>query len=241
MTANTGKLKAWRDGVSAGENCVPLEALERVADGFSDLTINQHVAGCPHCQAELAMLRSFESSRPLTNDEKTVEWIVAHLQSAQDMRFSSVRSPLWRTLLTMPNLAGAAALTLAISLGFSLYVSNRQARPVLQVGPSGIQNMRSGDIRLTAPSGELDRIPEDFHWDPLPLAKSYSVQLLEVDGTVLLSGKSANNVFRASPELESKIQPGKLLLWKVVALDGSGRPIAQSSQIGFRINPKKRR
>jgi len=52
--------------------------------------------------------------------------------------------------------------------------------------PSGTQNMRSGDLRLMSPSGNFDRVPEEFRWEALPQAKSYTVQLLEVDGTVAL-------------------------------------------------------
>jgi hypothetical protein len=242
MTANMSKLRAWREGVSAGENCLPLEALERLAEGdSSDLKNSQHVAGCPHCQAELAMLKSFNSSLPSAKDEKAVEWVVAQLQGAKNVPSSSPRVPFWRALLRMPNLAMAAALTLAIGLGLSLYVSNRQERPVLHVTPTEIQNMRSGDIRLTDPSGELDRTPENFRWTALPQAKSYSVQLLEVDGTVLWSGQTEDNVLIASPELKSKIRPGKQLLWTVTALDASGKPIAQSSQGGFRVTLVKPR
>jgi len=242
MTANTSRLKAWREGVSAGENCLPLEALERLAEGdSSDLYSSQHVAACAHCQAELAMLKSFESSLPSESDEKAVEWVVAHLRDAQNVPSSPPPVPFWRNPLRLPNLAVAAALTLVIGLGLSLYVSNRQERPVLHVPPMEIQNMRSGDIRLTDPTGELTRIPGHFQWSALPRGKSYSVQLLEVDGTVLWSGQTADNSLIASPELKSKIRPGKQLLWTVTALDASGKPIAQSSQAGFRVTLVKRR
>jgi hypothetical protein len=187
------------------------------------------------------MLRSFESSFPSASDEKAVEWMVAQLQGAQDVPSSPPSVPFWRALLRMPNLAVAAALTLVIGLGLSLYVSNRQERPVLHVPPTETQDMRSGDIRLTDPSGELDRTPEHFHWNALPQAKSYSVQLLEVDGTVLWSGQTADNTVIASPELKLRIRPGKQLLWTVTALDASGKPIAQSSQTGFRVTLVQRR
>ena len=236
MTVNHDKLKAWREGASAGENCLSLDALERLAEGVpSDPKSAQHAAGCPHCQAELAMLRSFESMLPSKNASEAVQWVAAHLDSEPDMLSSPVPTPFWHTLLRMPNLAGAATLMLVIGLGLSLYVSNRQGRPTLDVQPTDLQNMRSDDVQLESPSGELDRTPEDFRWYALPLAKSYSVQLLEVDGTVLWSKQSAGNVLVVSPELKSKIRPGKQLLWKVTALDASGKPIAQSSQAGFRV------
>jgi hypothetical protein len=241
MTGNARKLKAWRDGVSAGENCLSIEALQRLAEGSSDPKNAQHIAGCPHCQTELVMLRSFESSIPPEDDAEAVDWIAARLQLAQDMPSSPVHISAWQTLLRIPNLVAAAALTLLIGLGLSLYVSNRQERLVFHAEPSGVQNMRSVDIRLTGPSGDLDLIPDDFRWEALPLAKSYSIQLLEVDGTELWRGQSAENFLIASPPLKEKMRPGKTLLWKVTALDASGKPIASSNAERFRVTAAKRR
>jgi hypothetical protein len=236
MTSDTDKLRAWRDSVSAGENCLALEALEQLASGASsDPKFNHHVARCPHCQTELAMLMSFESLPSSAKDEKSVEWIVGRLRSAQTLRSSCFGFPALRALLTAPNLAGAAALTLAIGLGLSLYVSDRQARPVLRVTPSETKNMRSGDVRLVGPTGDLDVAPVEFRWYAVPLARCYSVQLFEVDGTLLWSGQSTDNALNVSPELKSMMRPGKQLRWKVTALDALGRPISESSQLGFRI------
>jgi hypothetical protein len=127
-------------------------------------------------------------------------------------------------------------MTLALSL--SLYLSNRQERPSLRTDSFGSQQMRSGDLRLTAPSGELQRVPQEFRWEALPAAKSYSIQLLEVDGTILWSGKSAENFLAVSPELQAMMRPGKALLWKVTALDASGTQIADSSRERFRITAR---
>jgi len=236
MYENTKKINSWRDGVSAGDHCLSLDALQNLMDGGpSDLKDTQHLSGCAHCQAELAMLKSFASSLPAENDQAAVDWIAAQLRRAQDIPASSVPIPFWHGLLRVPNLAGAAAFMLIVGLGFSLYVSSRQERPLLHGKPSETQNMRSGDIRLAAPSGDLDRTPKDFRWEALPLAKSYSIQLLEVDGSVLWSGQSAENILIASPELKAKMRPGKTFFWKVTALDASGKPIASSSPDRFRI------
>ena len=233
--------KVWRDAVSAGENCLCLEDLERFLEGSpSDEKSAQHLARCPHCQAELAMLRSFEESVPRNGDQAAVQGIADHLRSAQGAQQTPARVGFWRPLLTVPQLAGVAALML-MGLGISLYVSNRQERPSLSIQPSGSQAMRSGDIRLAGPSGELDQPPESLHWDAFPLAKSYSVQILEVDGTVLWQGEATENVLLANSEVKAKIRPGKTLLWKVTAMDSSGRPLAVSSANTFRVTPTKRR
>jgi hypothetical protein len=240
MDEKTRNLEAWREGVSAGEGCLSLDALqELVRGGASDPKTAQHAAGCPHCQAELAMLRSFESSLGPGDDQAAVEWVAAQLQSGQELPSSPVRMPFWRGSLRVPQLAGTAAIVLLIGLGLSLYISTRQERPLLHGEPSGNQNMRSGDVRLISPSGNYEQVPEDFRWEAVPQAKNYTVQLFEVDGTVLWSGQSAESVLRASPDLKAKMRPGKALLWKVTALDASGKPIASSSTERFRITAEK--
>jgi hypothetical protein len=233
MDENTKKANWWRAGVSASDDCLSLDALQDIVDGGSaDLKVARHLSGCAHCQAELAMLRSFEQVLPAENDH-AVDWIAAQLQRAQGI--PPVPVPFWRGWFKIPQLATAAALMMTVGLGLSLYISNRQERPVLHGSPAENLKMRSGDIRLTGPSGELDRAPETFRWEALPLAKSYSIQLLEVDGSVLWSGQSAENILIVNPELKTKMHPGKTLLWKVTALDATGKPIASSSPDRFRV------
>lgn len=242
MNEKTKNLKAWREGVSADERCLSPDVLQELVGGSSsDSKGAQHVASCPHCQAELAMLRSFESSLQAGDNQADVDWVTAQLQGAQGMPSTPVRIPFWRGLLKTPYLAGAAAIVLIISLGLSLYISTQLERPLLHGDSSGNQNMRSGDIRLMGPSGDFDLAPEDFRWEALPGAKSYTIQLLEVDGTVLWSGQSAENAIIASPELKAKMRPGKTLLWKVTALDVLGKPMANSSSDRFRVTAEKRR
>ena len=242
MDENTQKVNVWRDGVSASDNCLSLDALQELMDGgSSDLKGAQHLSGCAHCQAELVMLRSFERALPAEKDRAEVGWIAAQLQRAQGMPVEPVNVSFWGHWLRIPRLATAAALMLTTGLCLSLYISSRQDRPLLHGSPSVNQKMRSGDIRLAGPSGELDRAPASFRWEALPLATSYSIQLLEVDGTVLWSGQSAENTLIANPELKTIMRPGKVLLWKVTALDALGKPIASSSLERFRVTSVKRR
>lgn len=240
MADKGNNLKVWRDAVSAGKDCLSPEALQLVLEEESpNSPAARHVAGCPHCQAELAMMRSFESSAPLDNEGAAVAWIAAQLQRAQGMPASpTVALPWWRSLFKLPYLVATAALVLVLGLGFSIYISDRQDHSVLTAGNQQHQIMRSGSVRLTAPSGELDQIPQEFHWEAFPGATSYSIQLLEVDGSVLWSGQAEQNVLKVGPELRNKIQPGKRLLWKVAALDSAGKLVAASSQEQFRVKVK---
>jgi hypothetical protein len=231
-------MNAWREGVSKNENCLSPEALQELMEGVSSSQAAGHLAGCPHCQSELAMLKNFASPQPGKNNQADVNWIVNRLQSTGVLPSPAARIPYWRPWLTIPRLSGAAAAMLTVALGLSLYLSNRQERPSLRTESSGSQQMRSGDIRLVEPSGDLERVPQEFRWEALPVAKSYSIQLLEVDGTVLWSGQSVENFLAVSPELQTMMRPGKALLWKVTAIDASGTPVAGSSRERFRVTAR---
>ena len=236
MTENDINSQAWRDAVSARKDCLSLEVLQHLADGSSDAEASQHLAGCPHCQAQLAMLKSFESL-PAENEGAAVAWIAAQLERKQACASSAaaeLRIPLWRNVLRIPYLAGAAALALVVGLGISFYISGREHHS-FHGNFQGTDTMRSGSVRLTAPSGDLDLVPDDFRWEPYPGAKTYLVEVMEVDGTVLWSRQSPQDFLAASPELKRKMLPGKTLLWKVTAMDGSGGAIATSSQERFQV------
>ncbi|HWZ46541.1 MAG TPA: hypothetical protein VNW97_23915 [Candidatus Saccharimonadales bacterium] len=235
MMEHDENLNAWRKGVSADEDCLSLEMLQGLVEGVPPGTpAAAHLAGCPRCQAELAMLRSFELPPSGANDQAAVEWITARLQHAEYVPSPAARIPWWGTWMTIPRLSGAVAATVMVGLALSLYVSNRQERPLF-TPTSENENMRSTDIRLTVPSGDLDQAPGEFRWEASPLAKSYSIQLLEVDGTEYWNGQSAKNFLTTSRELKAKMHPGKTLLWKVTALDASGKPIASSGRGRFRV------
>jgi hypothetical protein len=65
MAGKTKNASIWQDAVAATKDCPTLEILERVMEeSSSNPRAAAHVAECPHCQSEIAMLRSFESSAP---------------------------------------------------------------------------------------------------------------------------------------------------------------------------------
>lgn len=67
--AGNNNTKIWQEAVAATKDCPTLEVLERVMErSSSDPKAASHVAECPHCQSEMAMLQSFESSIPSENE-----------------------------------------------------------------------------------------------------------------------------------------------------------------------------
>ena len=122
-----------------------------------------HVAGCPHCQSEMAMLRSFESSGPSENEGAAVAWIAAQLgrnQNAPAGKSTASHVPFWRAMFRIPYMAAAAALIAAITLGISMYHSD-QGTPILNVPQNGIYS--SGEIQLQT-TGDLSEAPKQLVW-----------------------------------------------------------------------------
>lgn len=226
---------AWRDAVSQTKDCLSLEILEKLTVGAADSNASQHLAGCPHCQSELAMLKSFESSVPSQSEGAAVAWIAAQLERNQSgvAARSEARVPFWRSFFRVPYLAGALAAALVLGLGISFYVSDREPHPIN--GNIGTGTFRSGSVKLAGPSGDLAQPPGAFRWETYPGAKSYRVDVMEVDGTVLWSAQTSENFAAPTPELKNKMHPGKALQWKVIAFDASGREIANSTKEKFQV------
>lgn len=240
MDKNDINSQVWHEALSADKGCLSLEVLQNVAEGVSDADSLQHLDQCPHCQAELAMLKNFESSLPSQEEGASVAWIAAELERRERRAPAAPagpRVPFWRNFLRIPYMSGAVALALVVGLSISLYVSNREPR-TFNVNIPGTETMRSGSVRLEGPSGDLDRLPDYFRWEAYPGTKKYRVEVVEVDGTPLWSKESTQNFVTSSAELKKKMLPGKTLLWRVTAIDDSGKARATSSQERFQIKIK---
>lgn len=109
MADNTKTLKMWQSAVSSTEDCLPLEVLERMTESSSaEPKAAAHLADCPHCQTELSMLKSFESSVPAEGEGAAVAWIAAQLQrkqNAQSVKPVVARVSFWRSMFRVPYLA----------------------------------------------------------------------------------------------------------------------------------------
>ena len=211
----------------------------RVGFESSDSTSSssRHLNACAHCQAELAMLRSFESSIPSEHEGAAAAWIAARLQRQikSAPAVSPARSRPWLPFPRFSYLSGTAAVAATLALVFSLYISDRPPRPSVDVSLSSTQTMRSGSVRLTSPAGDLDRPSENLRWEAYPGATTYLVEVMEVDGTVVWTRHSSETLLASSPELRLKIDSGKPLLWRVTALNDSGNAIASSDRARFRL------
>jgi hypothetical protein len=239
MADNRNNLKIWQEAAGVTAECLPLEVLEKMTGGASgDAKAKAHLAGCPHCQTELSMLKSFEASLPSADEGAAVAWIAAQLernQNARNAKQTVTRVPFWRAMFRMPYLAGAAALAAVLVLGVSLYRSMNVEAPNKIGGSSVGSAFRSGAVHLVSPVGEQAQAPAEFSWDAVPDASSYVVELKDVANQTLASTKSTKNTLAVTPEMRANMVPGKPLNWKVTALDASGKPVADSSGGSFKV------
>src|SRR5215472_9578325 len=67
--------------LAGGNDCPPLEDLERVLNEGAPEPLKQHVDGCRHCQTELHLLRAFTSSEVAEQEKAAVSSIAAQLKS----------------------------------------------------------------------------------------------------------------------------------------------------------------
>src|SRR5215831_11075765 len=238
MADNTKTAKMWQEAASATEECLPLEVLERMMDNRSrDAKAQAHLAGCAHCQTELAMLKNFEQSTSSADEGAAVAWIAAQLerqQSAPVAQQKIARVPFWRTMFRVPYLAGAAALAAVLIFGVSLYHGNSDGPGRLNPGVGNGQ-FRSGAIHLVSPIAEQNDAPTEFRWEAVQGASSYTVELKDVAGITLATANSTQNALPVTPEMKANMVSGKPLKWQVTAIDANGKEIANSSGGEFKV------
>jgi len=237
MADNTKTARIWQEAAAETKDCLPLEVLERMTENVSaDPRAAAHLAGCAHCQTELAMLKSFEQSAPSADEGAAVAWIAAQLERRQSAPLAQqkiVRAPFWRAMFRVPYLAGAAALAAVLIVGISLYHGNSDGPGRINPGIGG--QFRSGAIHLVSPITDQNNAPAEFRWDAVQGASSYSVELKDVAGITLATASSTQNVLPVTPEMKANMISGKPLKWQVTARDASGKEIANSSGGEFKI------
>lgn len=238
MADHTKTLKMWQQAASATPECLPLEVLEQMIEGApANTKAVAHLNTCAHCQTELSMLKSFESSVPSPNEGAAVAWIATQLQRQQVS--SSAKQPVgrvsfWQSFFRLPYLVGAATLAIVASLGVSLYHSAHSGYPP-KINDGGSIGVYRGGLHLLAPMGDLDQAPQTLRWEAYPGASSYTVELTDVTKTLLASATSTQTTLTVTPEMKTSMHPGKPLFWKVTALNASGKAIADSTGGHFKI------
>ncbi|MDQ1474420.1 MAG: hypothetical protein QOJ99_5900 [Bryobacterales bacterium] len=194
-----------RNVLSHGEDCpapeVMIEAMAHGAPKHDE--ISSHVAGCPPCQTELALFRSFEAADFKPDEREAVDYIVRRMRGEQSRQAipGSGWPVFWTRLSGFWNpvrVGGFATATAAVLLIIGLSTQWQTQRRLPERLPEN-DALRSTVINGVNPQGELAAIPDRIRWDPVPGAAEYSVTLSEVDRTVIFHKTFTSNVFALTP------------------------------------------
>jgi hypothetical protein len=245
--------KLWKDAIASTEACPTVEELGLLSNRSpsEQPALRAHIAQCPRCQTELALLKEFQSGTMLPAEAAEVSWITAELERRFDRivatsltSSSSVperhRPPRWRRLLSARSVRVAAFGSAALVGVFAAALHFRGAQePELSPGLGhGRVVLRSEELVALDPAGDLTQAPAALRWQAMPGAKRYRIRVMEVDQNELWQTESGEATVSLPTVVRAIIVPGKTLLWQVTALDSAGNPVAASQILRFRLSIK---
>jgi len=238
-----------KSALTATPECLTPAQLELLLDGKRS---NPHLANCSRCQAELAMLKSFESGTPLPNEGAAVAWISSHLDRRLDSIKSSTRGRAYRSairalepqgtwLARMVRLGGMrwvlpVAAVAAIAIASAVLLRSPKA-PDLQANAGGQPAIyRSQEVQVVSPVGDVQQVPRELRWQTFAGASAYKVVLMEIDHSPLLTLETRETSVEIPISVRAKMLPGKPILWQVTALDAQAR-VQATSQVQKFVSP----
>jgi hypothetical protein len=245
--SDTSEMGRWKSGLTATPECLSLEELGAHFDGntpdSAKARVEGHLSSCPRCQSELAMLRSFQTAEPVKEEGAAVGWIVARLKSQQQQLAGTAavkappERPFWSGLLSFrPRTAILAGAAVLVALLVARIAQRPAQEPDLRADAGrGGEVLRSQEIAIVNPSGDLQAPPTEFRWLLVAGAVSYSIQVTEVDQTVVWSGESTETKLAIPAEIRSRMVAQKPFLWQVTAFNARGDKTAASQQQRFRV------
>jgi hypothetical protein len=241
-----------KSALKAGPDCLSLEQLEGLTD--AQAKAHPHLEQCPRCQAELALLKSFQSDVPLPDEGAAVAWISSQL----DRRLDQIKHPTRRTstaadmenpVTWLARLFGARTMRLWVPVGAVAVLAVAGAllfrapkEPTLQANlGTGTQIYRSQEVETVGSSGELEKAPATLQWKVFDGAASYKLAMMEIDRSPVWSLETKDFSASLPGSVRVKILPGKTILWQVTALDAQGRVLATSQVQRFTVSPRRSR
>ena len=235
----TGERDFLRRALGPGKDCLAVEQLEACLQMGAAPDQLKHLDSCAYCQSELELLRSFYEAPRDDAEAEAVRQITERLSSPR-VASAAARKSWWQSLFGAgwfrPAVVLAAAALIIAGVGLEL---RRRTAPGLLVPPGPEANvMRSGKLNLVSPVGDIPNVPARIDWSPVSGAARYTVRLLEVDHTELWNGETQESQLAIPASIREKIQPAKALLVQVTALDSTGRQLAESEFVRFRVLQK---
>lgn len=235
-----------KSAMQAGPECLPVEKLEALLSRGA--ASDPHVAHCLHCQAELALLKSFESSTPLPDEGAAVAWISSHLERnleqikhpSRAKRAGADHQTWLARLMSIGSMRMLVPAVAVVAIAAVAFVLMRPAdEPQLNAGVGTDHPIyRSTEVQLVSPSGDLSQAPTVLEWKAVQGAAKYQISLMEVDHSSLWNAETKDVTIALPAEQRAKMLVRKPLLWQVTARDLQDRVLATSQIERFEILPK---
>ncbi len=234
-----------RDLLRGEGDCLAPEQLELMLGEGGDAAVRQrfedHIRGCAACSAELDLLRGFLASKPEPEEESDLAWVVNRLEEKGGAAERAPKrntswwqawgsfSPFSKVVVTL------ASLLLVVAGALELRKLRVSSPGVADTGAAAV--MRSAQLTLIGPSGDVTAIPQKLAWNAVDTAVRYEVLVEEVDGALIWKGESAAAEITLPGPVQSLIVPKKTLVWQVTAFDVRGDKVAESQKQRFRLVP----
>lgn len=90
-------------------------------------------------------------------------------------------------------------------------------------------------VQIHEPVGMVNYV-RIFTWSSLPVAARFHLQIRQ-QGQVVWEAQVAESHYRPPDELSAILVPGVRFEWRVAAQDDAGRPVGESSWMGFELLP----
>jgi hypothetical protein len=192
------------------------------------------------------MFKEFQSAATDPDEAAAVSWITAELERRFDLIVASstvaaLEEPdrpfrwyrrLVRRPLRVAALASAGLLTL---LGVGLILRGVQEPELNSNAAVGPVVLRSDELTVLAPVGDLKQPPIQLSWKAVPGAAHYLVKVMEVDRTEIWKSESMETSILLPAAIREAVVPGKTVLWQVTAIAGDQRALGSSKTVSFKL------
>lgn len=219
-----------KEAFRAPGHCLEPAEIEAFVEGRAE-QLAAHVEACPACSHIAASYQEFLEADVRDDEKADIAWIESRLKKPAPKRSWFA----WLGPSPLPRWAFSLAAILLIVAG-SLQL-RRMAGPGLRPAETGSTVVRSAQVHLVSPSGDVETAPAAFQWDPVDKAAAYEFQITEVDGTPLWTCRTNQTKLNSAPDIQRFMLPRKALLWRVKALTASGGVIAESASERFKVLP----
>lgn len=234
-----------RAAIGRSEGCPPVErlidALFSAAPSAEQQGLLAHAEGCAACAAELELARAFDATPRSAAEAEEIAALSAGLEAR-----SAVAPPMARVIPMRQNSPApgdrrfpgwsrlAAAALVVLSVGLGLRWSGVRLSPELPDGPAK-DIVRSGELQLEHPIGELEGRPVELAWQAVAGASTYRIEVRDVAGDQLFEAASPSPTLVLAGTQASLLESHVSYSWLVVARDAAGLEIARSTPATFRF------